>query len=70
MTDYIKIWEFDKAPQDLQALSRNGGDQDYLAVVPASMFIPFFLESSHFGCCTVERHVLESGETVLIGCHA
>lgn len=68
----IRIWEFYDAPKRYQDLSQNGGDEDWVAVLPPYMeTIPmFFDEGGSFGCCTVERHHLENGETVLIGCHA
>lgn len=29
----IEIWAFEDAPQDLQALSPHGGDEDYVVIV-------------------------------------
>lgn len=66
----IQIWPFDEAPPELQALSQNGGDEDWLATLPLSMMVPFFLEEgSRFGCCSVEVHE-HLGRRILIGCHA
>jgi len=30
----ILVWPFEDAPKDLQKLSTNGGDEDWLALVP------------------------------------
>ena len=71
----IQIWRFAQAPQDLQALSTNGGDEDWVALVPAALWkaeykwIPF-LQSSMFGPCDVDEYTLKNGDVVLIGCHA
>jgi hypothetical protein len=33
----IIVWRFEDAPADLGALSRHGGDEDWLAVVPRAL---------------------------------
>ncbi len=69
----IIIWPFDKAPEELQNLSTNGGDEDWLALVPTSLLEENFiswLEVPHFGCSSVDRFKLPNGFTVVIGCHA
>lgn len=68
----IRIWPFDKAPQKWRELSQNGGDEDWIAEVDTGLIdVPFFLEEGgRFGCCSVEKHEIEKGLTVLIGCHA
>lgn len=73
---YIKVYEFNNAPPELQDLSTNGGDEDWIAVVPKSILdnhgghIGWLEEGTLFGCCCVERYDLDSGDTVFIGCHA
>jgi len=68
----ILVWEFCHAPEVLQKLSTNGGDEDWLALVPETVlknnYIPWLGEGC-FGCCTVEEHRLP-GYRVFIGCHA
>ncbi len=32
--NYILIYEFDDAPQNLQMLSIHGGDEDYVVIIP------------------------------------
>lgn len=67
----IVIWPFHDSPKELQSLSTNGGDEDWIAVLDSGLVQPFFLEDGgRFGCCAVERHILPDGRTVLIGCHA
>jgi hypothetical protein len=72
MSAPIRIWHYKDAPNDWPALSRNGGDEDWIAFIPDGFAygVPLFLgEGQVFGCCTVERHIVPGG-LVLIGCHA
>lgn len=65
------LWPFDKAPEALRALSQNGGDEDWILVLPPGVDRPFFTDDGQaFGRCGVEEHVLPCGRRVLIGCHA
>lgn len=67
----ILIWRFDDAPGELQALSGNGGDEDWIALIPAGMkdeWIPW-LDSDSFGCCDRSRYDYD-GRIVVIGSHA
>jgi len=68
--NYIKIYRFEDAPEELKMLSTNGGDEDWIAIIPPSLqdeYIPWFEAGNSFGC--VEVHMLENGNKVLIGCH-
>lgn len=68
----IRIWRYEDAPEDLQALSPHGGDEDWLALVPSYLsraWIPW-LEEPHFACCSVSRHELPGGAILVIGAHA
>lgn len=70
--DHIAAWPFDEAPGELRALSRHGGDEDWLALVPArlaEMWIPW-LEHGPFGVCDISKHTLPDGRVVFIGAHA
>lgn len=41
----ILLWDFDDAPAELRALSKHGGDEDGVAILPAGMSAaPFWLE--------------------------
>lgn len=69
----IIIWKFEDAPPEYQALSPHGGDEDWLARVPASMagdWIPWMQAGSEFGCCDVSCHGLPDGSEIRIGAHA
>ena len=71
--NYIKIYRFEDAPEELKMLSTNGGDEDWIAVIPPSLQdenIPWLEEGTSFGYSCVEEHMLENGDKVLIGCHA
>ena len=76
MTDQgnaITVWAFHDAPAELRALSEHGGDEDWLAVLPAAFreFPPLWMdEGTAFGVCSVSRHELGDGRFVLIGAHS
>jgi hypothetical protein len=70
--DAIVVWRFGSAPADLRALSQNGGDEDWLALIPAGMagdWIPW-IDSDTFGCCDRSSFDLPDGRKVVIGSHA
>ena len=70
--EYIKVWRFEDAPKKYQRLSKCGGDEDWIAVVPLSMYGDYigWLESGgSFGCCGVDKFKTKDGE-VYIGSHA
>jgi hypothetical protein len=53
MTKAITMWRFEDAPAVLRALSTNGGDEDWLAIVPKALLtygLPAFMESTSFAC--------------------
>ncbi len=67
----IRVWRFRFAPKHLRDLSRHGGDEDWLALVPAYMadeYIPW-LEAGPFGSCDVSRDETDEG-VVFIGAHS
>ncbi len=71
----IQIWRFEDAPKELQALSTNGGDEDWLAIVPDYLegeYISWLEEGSPYGCCCVNEynHPTLSGYKIKIGCHS
>jgi hypothetical protein len=68
----IMVWNFYEAPQEYQAMSGHGGDEDWLAFVPHSMGDPWigWLESgTPFGVSEVTRHAVDGGY-IYIGAHA
>ena len=67
----IRVWRFDDAPNELRELSEHGGDEDWLALVPASLadnWLPW-LEGRAFGN-DVTQHRLPNGAVVFISAHA
>jgi hypothetical protein len=66
----IRVWRFQDAPEEYRALSQHGGDEDWIAYVPAYLansYIPW-LESGSFGVCDISEHKLRSiGDTIYIG---
>lgn len=71
-TDAITVWHFYDAPVEYQRLSTNGGDEDWLAFVPATFAGHYvgWLESTGFdSCCEPQRFPVEGG-VVWIGSHA
>lgn len=73
--NFIRVWKFEDAPAELQALSQNGGDEDWIAVIPpnlAKCWIGWLDEGSSFGCFCVDefKHPFLEGFIVKIGCHA
>ena len=67
----IMVWRFRDAPGELASLSHHGGDEDWVALIPADGERPSWTDSgSSFGCCDVSEHELPDGRLVLIGAHA
>lgn len=68
----IRIWDFRDAPKDLKALSDNGGDEDWLALVPPCYRDrdPLWLSSEQFGCSGVQVIERPNGFKVYIGSHS
>ena len=73
-SDHITVWRFDDAPERLRELSTNGGDEDWLALVPPkfSEYYLRWLEVPYFAVCTVDEmeDPAQPGWRVYIGCHA
>lgn len=70
--DAITVWEWRSAPVALRDLSLHGGDEDYVALIPPGVDPDprWAWEGGNFGVCRVQRELLRSGHTVLIGAHA
>ncbi len=67
----IIVWEFHNAPDELKALSRNGGDEDWIVVVPPGIndaYVPWIAATDT--CNEPDRFELPDGSVVFIGCHA
>ena len=75
MNDNITVYRFKNAPNQLRRLSNNGGDEDWIAVVPKNFYekyspIDWLEESCHFGISHVDKYKLDNGDIVFIGCHS
>ena len=73
MVKSIKIWRFDDAPKKYRDMSRSGGDEDWVAIIPPNYvneYFGFLQEGTSFGCCTVDEFILNDGSKLLIGSHA
>lgn len=72
MTHAIVVWRFDAAPAELRALSKHGGDEDWVLLAPKeeALDIWWAQEGGAFGCCSVSEHILDDGSVVMIGAHA
>lgn len=73
--NYIKIWKFQDSPKKLAALSTNGGDEDWLALVPpnlADTWMPWLTDNEMFGCPPISKyeHPDYPEHIIYIGCHA
>ncbi len=72
----IRVWRFDDAPEELRALSTNGGDEDWLAVLPTYLkdeYVGWLQSGTSFGCCRVEEiaYIYEGRSVcVAVGSHA
>lgn len=73
MDNMIRVWRFEDAPDDYKCLSTNGGDEDWVAVVPRHMmndYIPWLNPCTPFGICDVDVYDGPDGNLVYIGSHA
>jgi len=72
--NHIRVWRFQDAPEELRNLSTNGGDEDWLALIPPLLCGEWigWIDSGAFGCCSVDtyNHPELPGYVVRIGSHA
>ena len=69
----LTLWRFDDAPEAYRELSEHGGDEDWLALIPAHMaeeWFPWMETGSWMGCSSVSEHPLPDGSIIRIGAHA
>lgn len=75
MSEPIKIWRFDEAPEEYRQMSEHGGDEDYIALVPLAYkhrddsLVWKIEEMGLLGCCSTDRYEVDAG-VVYIGAHA
>lgn len=67
----IRIWQFEEAPEYLKVLSGNGGDEDWLALIPSHLKCRWihWLEANAFGTF-VEVLLLPGNWQVKISSHS
>lgn len=70
--DLIMVWEFHKAPPQLQELSLDGGDEDWLVWVPKEVEFPYGTPSwidRMSSCGDADMFLLPDGSRVFIAAH-
>jgi len=66
----VVVWPFGEAPLELRNLSLNGGDEDWLVVVPAALNLSYIPWADTYGLHQVERWDLGEDGCVIIWSHA
>ena len=69
----IRVWRWRDAPSSLRALSPHGGDEDWVALAPATVYdeyIGWLASGTAFGVSEVSRHELADKSVVYIGAHS
>lgn len=68
----IIVWRFAQAPEELKALSNNGGDEDWLALIQPGFNGVWvgWLESQAFDSCAEPQMIETQWGRVYIGSHA
>ena len=74
-THPILVWQYSDAPGEIRELASQGGDEDWVALVPPEVnadIITWAAEGKDdaFGCCSVEYVKLDDGGTLIVGTHA
>lgn len=66
----IHVWAFEDAPDVYQKMSNNGGDEDWLALVPPHIeYLPLWLENTDT-CNEPQIYEISKGYKIIIGSHA
>ena len=71
----IKVYPFAQAPADLQALASQGGDEDWIVVIPKELAPsvllygdPHWIDTTD-SCHEPVRFDLPNGDVLFVGCH-
>lgn len=69
---FIRLWRFEDAPVEYRALSTCGGDEDWVALIPAELRdgMPWEDDVYTSGLGWRHRYELDTGELVLIFAHS
>ena len=77
MSEPIRVWRFERAPEEWQNLSDHGGDEDWLVHIPKEYvgeYLPWCEPDMYvpgtIGVCSISVHPLPDGSEVRIGAHA
>ena len=72
LKDSLLVWRFYDAPAVLQEVSTNGGDEDFLLLIPAGYegWLGWAEEGTRFGSCGVDEFELPNGWYIRIGYHS
>lgn len=68
----IKVWRFEDAPEEYRKLSTNGGDEDWLALIPHAQANDYisWTESGGFDACQDPSTYYHADGIIKIGAHA
>lgn len=66
----ILVWHWNDAPGKLRSHSTHGGDEDWVALIPVGMEVPFWMESGSFSISSSDEIKLEDGRILIITAHA
>ena len=71
----IQVWQFDNAPKELKEAADQGGDDDWIVLIPGSekqyileFGVPFWIETMD-SCREPVRLDLPNGDVLFVGCH-
>lgn len=79
MNTPIQVWPYDDAPKEYQELCNNGGDEDWIALIPKYLvekeangliWFGWLEDGGPFGCHSVKKVDLPNGDQFRIGCHS
>jgi len=71
----IRMWAFEDAPAEYRALSKHGGDEDWIVFVPVACrdyYMPWLEEGmmNNIGCAAIDVTLDADGNAIYIGAHA
>ena len=65
----ILFWPWQYAPENYKKMSRHGGDEDWVALIPKSLK-DFDYWIDRLEVCDIEKFILQNGDQLWIGAHA
>ncbi len=70
MNKTISVWDFHDAPEEFRRMSTHGGDEDGVALIPAAVTEPHWLERLWSAYGDEDRVLLPDGSMVIIWAHS